>query len=384
MVRTSPPGSPVENFEETQPMSLANQAPQYIRSISPYQPGKPISELAREMGLDEANIVKLASNENPLGMSPHAREAAVAALADIARYPDGNGFELKAALSKRFGVAQERIVLGNGSNDVLELAARAFLGAGRSAVFAQHAFAVYPLATTATGARCIEVPARDFGHDLPAMAAAIVSDTRVVFIANPNNPTGTFVAAGELEKFLESAPRDVLVVLDEAYTEYLLPAQRYDSLSWLERFPNLLVSRTFSKAYGMAGLRVGYGIGNPDVIDLLNRVRQPFNVSSVALAAAAAALDDEDFLARSAELNRRGMAQLTTAFRALSLEWIESAGNFVTFKVGDAASVNAALLRQGVIVRPIAGYGMPEWLRVSIGLPEENQRFIAALTNALA
>lgn len=365
-------------------MSLANQAPQYIRSISPYQPGKPISELAREMGLDEANIVKLASNENPLGMSPHAREAAVAALADIARYPDGNGFELKAALSKRFCVAQDRIVLGNGSNDVLELAARAFLGAGRSAVFAQHAFAVYPLATIATGARCIEVPARDFGHDLPAMAAAIGADTRVVFIANPNNPTGTFVAGSELEKFLESVPADVLVVLDEAYTEYLLPAQRYDSLSWLERFPNLLVSRTFSKAYGMAGLRVGYGIGSPDVIDLLNRVRQPFNVSSVALAAAAAALEDEDFLTRSAELNRRGMEQLTAAFRALSLEWIESAGNFVTFKVGDAASVNMALLRQGVIVRPIGGYGMPEWLRVSIGLPEENERFIAALSDALA
>lgn len=365
-------------------MSLANQAPQYIRSISPYQPGKPISELAREMGLDEANIVKLASNENPLGMSPRAREAAVAALADIARYPDGNGFELKAALSKRFGVAQAQIVLGNGSNDVLELAARAFLGAGRSAVFAQHAFAVYPLATIATGARCIEVPARDFGHDLPAMAAAIEADTRVVFIANPNNPTGTFVAGNELETFLESVSPEVLVVLDEAYTEYLLPEQRYDSLAWLERFPNLLVSRTFSKAYGMAGLRVGYGIGNPTVIDLLNRVRQPFNVSSVALAAATVALDDEEFLARSADVNRRGMEQLTAAFRKLSLEWIESAGNFVTFKVGDAGAVNTALLRQGVIVRPIAGYGMPDWLRVSIGLPEENERFIAALTRALA
>lgn len=365
-------------------MSLANQAPQYIRAISPYQPGKPISELAREMGLDETNIVKLASNENPLGMSAHARQAAVAALGDIARYPDGNGFELKAALSRRFGVAQDQLVLGNGSNDVLELAARAFLGAGRSAVFAQHAFAVYPLATIATGARCIEVPARDFGHDLPAMAAAIEADTRVVFIANPNNPTGTFVAGGEIEKFLEAVPPEVLVVLDEAYTEYLLPDQRYDSLAWIERFPNLLVSRTFSKAYGMAGLRVGYGIGSPAVVDLLNRVRQPFNVNSVALAAAAAALDDEEFLARSAEVNRRGMEQLTTAFRAHSLEWIESAGNFVTFKVADAAATNTALLRQGVIVRPIAGYGMPDWLRVSIGLPEENERFIAALAQALA
>ncbi|MCL4759070.1 MAG: histidinol-phosphate transaminase [Rhodocyclaceae bacterium] len=365
-------------------MSVANKAPDYIRAISPYQPGKPIGELAREMGLEEASIVKLASNENPLGMSAKAREAAVAALTDIARYPDGNGFELKAALCARFGVEADMIVLGNGSNDVLELAARAFLGPGRSAVFAQHAFAVYPLATNATGARCIEVPAKDFGHDLPAMAEAIEPDTRIVFLANPNNPTGTFVEGSEIEAFLRKVPSQVLVVLDEAYTEYLSDAQRYDSLGWIEAFPNLLVSRTFSKAYGLAGLRVGYGIGNPDVVDLMNRVRQPFNVSSVALAAAAAALADEEFLARSAEINSRGMAQITEALAGLGLEWIASAGNFVTFKVGNAAGINAALLRQGVIVRPIAGYGMPEWLRVSIGLPEENARFIEALRRALA
>ncbi len=364
-------------------MSVANRAPDYIRSISPYQPGKPIGELAREMGIPEAGIVKLASNENPLGMSIAAREAAVAALVDVERYPDGNGFELKAALSKRLGVAPERIVLGNGSNDVLELAARAFLAPGRSAVFSQHAFAVYPLATNAVGARCVEVPAKAFGHDLPAMAAAISADTGIVFIANPNNPTGTFVAGEEIEAFLEQVPSDVLVVLDEAYTEYLSPAQRYDSLAWLDRFPNLLVSRTFSKAYGLAGLRVGYGIGHPQVADLMNRVRQPFNVSSVALAAATAALGDEEFIARSAEINARGMAQITEKLSELGLEWIPSAGNFVTFRAGDAAAVNAALLRQGVIVRPIAGYGMPEWLRVTIGLPEENARFLAALEQSL-
>lgn len=364
-------------------MRLVERAPDHIRSISPYQPGKPIGELAREMGLSESGIVKLASNENPLGMSVRARAAAAAALADIERYPDGNGFALKAALSRRFGVDADRIVLGNGSNDVLELAARAFIAPGSSAVFSQYAFAVYPLATRAAGGRCIAVTARDFGHDLDAMAAAIEPDTRVVFIANPNNPTGTFVEGPRIEAFLRAVPQDVLVVLDEAYTEYLNPEQRYDSLAWLEAFPNLLVSRTFSKAYGLAGLRVGYGVGHADVVDLMNRVRQPFNVSSAALAAAAAALDDEEFLARSAEVNRRGMAQLERAFRALSLEWIPSAGNFVTFRVGDAVAVNAALLRKGVIVRPIAGYGMPEWLRVSIGLPEENARFVAALESAL-
>lgn len=365
-------------------MSLVDKASAHIRGISPYQPGKPIAELAREMGLNEAEIVKLASNENPLGMSPRARDAVVAALADIERYPDGNGFLLKNALSERCGVETDQIVLGNGSNDILELAARAFLAPGASAVYSRHAFAVYALATMAVGARGVEVPAREFGHDLDAMAAAISDDTRVVFIANPNNPTGTFLSGAALEAFLAKVASDVLIVLDEAYTEYLLPAQRYDSLAWLERFPNLLISRTFSKAYGLAGLRVGYGLGEPGVIDLINRVRQPFNVSSVALAAATAALADQEFIARSADINRRGMTQLTQAFDELLLEWIPSAGNFVTVKVGDAAGVNASLLRQGVIVRPIAGYGMPEWLRVSIGLPEENARFIEALQSAVA
>ena len=365
-------------------MSVASHAPDHIRAITPYQPGKPISELAREMGIAEASIVKLASNENPLGMSTRARDAARAALADLARYPDGGAFALKAALCDRFGVKAEQLVIGNGSNDILEIASQAFLGAGRSAVYAQHAFAVYPLATQARGARGIEVPAKHFGHDLDAMAAAIAPDTRIVFIANPNNPTGTFLPGSEIEAFLAKVPQDVLVVLDEAYTEYLSAEQRYDAIAWIARFPNLLVSRTFSKAYGLAGLRVGYAIAHPEVADLMNRVRQPFNVSSVALAAAEAALADDEFLAQSAELNRRGMVQLTDAVAALGLEWIPSAGNFVTFKVGDAAGVNRALLQQGVIVRPIAGYGMPHWLRVSIGLPEENERFIAALRRALA
>ncbi len=365
-------------------MSVASQAPSYIRSIMPYQPGKPISELAREMGIPEASIVKLASNENPLGMSAAAREAAKRALCEGARYPDGSAFAFKAALCRKFGVRQEQLVVGNGSNDVLEIAAQAFLAPGLSAVYAQHAFAVYPLATNARGARGIEVPAKNFGHDLDAMAAAISPDTRMVFIANPNNPTGTFIPGPQLEAFLRKVPQDVLVVLDEAYTEYLADDQRYDAIAWLERYPNLLVSRTLSKAYGLAGLRVGYAIAHPEVADLMNRVRQPFNVSSIALAAAEAVLADDEFLARSADINRRGMTQLTAAFAALGLEWIPSAGNFVTVKVGDAAAVNQSLLRQGVIVRPIAGYGMPQWLRVSIGLPEENARFIEALEQALA
>ena len=365
-------------------MSIASLAPDYIRAIMAYQPGKPISELAREMGIAEESIVKLASNENPLGMSVRARDAAIAAIGEISRYPDGGAFALKKALCARFGVKPEQLVIGNGSNDILELASQAFLAPGLSAVYSRHAFAVYPLATNARGARGIEVAAKNFGHDLDAMAAAIEPQTRVVFVANPNNPTGTFVPGAELEAFLARVPRHVLVVLDEAYTEYLAPEQRYDSIAWLARFPNLLVSRTFSKAYGLAGLRVGYAIAHPEVADLMNRVRQPFNVSSVALAAAEAALDDDEFLARSAEVNRRGMAQLVAAFRELGLEWIPSAGNFVTFKVGDAIGVNQALLRQGVIVRPIAAYGMPHWLRVSIGLPEENARFIEALRQALA
>lgn len=365
-------------------MSVFDSAAAHIRSISPYQPGKPISELAREMGLAEAGIVKLASNENPLGMSERAKAAALAAITEVPRYPDGNGFELKQAVSRHHDVGMNQIVLGNGSNDVLEMVARALLGPGRSAVYSKHAFAVYPLATLAAGAAGIEVPARDFGCDLDAMRAAVRDDTRVVFIANPNNPTGTFIEAGPLERFIASVPRDVLVVLDEAYSEYLPATLAYDSARWLARYPNLLVSRTFSKAYGLAGLRVGYGIGQPDVIDLLNRVRQPFNVTNVGLAAAVAALADQDFVRRSAELNAAGLRQLSAFFDGAGIGYIRSYANFIAFRAGDGAAVNQRLLQQGVIVRPIAGYAMPEWLRVSIGLESENARFIDALQKALA
>lgn len=362
---------------------LSELAPEYIRSIAPYQPGKPISELVRELGLDEATIVKLASNENPRGIGPRTRAAIDAALGEICRYPDGNGFELKAALAARFGIDMNAIVLGNGSNDVLELVSLAFLGAGRSAVFSQHAFAVYPLATQARGARSIVVPAKDYGHDVAAMADAVVDDTTVVWIANPNNPTGTLAAPAELEALLRRLPPRVLVVLDEAYNEYLPLEAKYDAVKWLKRYPNLIVVRTFSKAYGLAGLRVGYGLMRPALADVLNRVRQPFNVNGLALAAATAALDDMEFVARSYAENLQGLRQLDEGTAALGLDAIPSYGNFLTVRVGKAADIYKRLLRRGVIVRPVAGYALPEHLRVTVGTAEENARFLAALAASL-
>jgi len=362
-------------------MSLIDQALPYVRAISPYLPGKPITELAREMGIPVEKIVKLASNENPLGMSPKAKAAMERAAGTLERYPDD--FDLKKALAKQTGLGMERIVLGNGSNDVLDLIARVFLAQGRSAVFAQHAFAVYPLATLSTGAELIAVPAKDYGHDLDAMRAAIRPDTRIVWIANPNNPTGTFLPYPQLKAFLQSVPADVVVVLDEAYNEYLPPAERVDTVAWLAEFPNLIVTRTFSKIYGLAGLRIGYALASAEIADLMNRVRQPFNCNNLALAAAVAALDDHEFVARSYELNRAGMEMIIAGLKRLGLAHIPAHGNFVTFKVADAAGVNQRLLKQGVIVRPIGGYGLPDWLRVTIGTESENLRFLEALEKSL-
>ena len=361
-------------------MSLVEQALPYVRAISPYQPGKPMTELAREMGMPVEKIVKLASNENPLGMSPMAKKAVEAAISGIARYPDQ--FDLIAKLAERCALPPNQVVLGNGSNDVLDLIARVFLAPGRSAVFAQHAFAVYPLATLSTGAEPICAPAKNYGHDLNAMRAAIRPDTRIVWIANPNNPTGNFLPYPEVRAFLETVPADVVVVLDEAYNEYLPPAERVDTATWIADFPNLVVTRTFSKIFGLAGLRVGYALASAEIADLMNRVRQPFNVNNLAIAAAVAALDDHLFVAESYELNRRGMEQLVAGLKRLGLEYIPSHGNFVTFKAGDGATVNQKLLKQGVIVRPIGGYGLPEWLRVTIGTEPENARFLEALEKA--
>lgn len=364
-------------------MNICDGAPAHVKSIAPYQPGKPIAELARELGLEEAGIIKLASNENPLGVSPRAQAAIRDAIADLGRYPDGNGFELKAALGRRYGVPHECMVLGNGSNDVLDLAARAFLTAADEAVYSQHAFAVYPLAVQAIGARGVEVPARDFGHDLAAMREAVSARTRIVFIANPNNPTGTMVPAKTLEAFIADMPEHVLVVLDEAYNEYLPATVRTDTLPWLGRFANLVITRTFSKVYGLAGLRVGYAFASSEVADLMNRVREPFNVNSVALAAAAAALEDDAFVRESHALNLAGMKQITEGLQRLGLEYIPSYGNFVTFRVQRASEVFRKLLQSGVIVRPLGNYGMPDHLRVSIGLESENARFLESLGQAL-
>ncbi|WP_415035218.1 histidinol-phosphate transaminase [Azonexus sp.] len=362
-------------------MSLSAQALPYVRAISPYQPGKPITELAREMGLPVERIVKLASNENPLGMSPSAQAAVAKALSGVARYPDQ--FELIEKLAAHTGLTRQQIVLGNGSNDVLEMLARVFLAPGRSAVFSQYAFAVYPLATQASGAEGIMVRALDYGHDLAEMLAAIRPDTRLVWIANPNNPTGNFLPYDEVRAFLENVPPDVVVVLDEAYNEYLPPAARIDTAAWIAQFPQLVVCRSFSKIYGLAGLRLGYAMASPEVADLLNRVRQPFNVNNLALVAAQAALDDTPFLQASYELNQAGLAMLVNALSRMGLSHIPSGGNFLTFRVGDAARVNQLLLAEGVIVRPLAAYGLHQHLRVSIGTLEENARFIAALEKVL-
>ncbi|MAB97681.1 histidinol-phosphate transaminase [Pseudomonas marincola] len=356
-----------------------------VQKLSPYVPGKPVDELARELDLDPLTIVKLASNENPMGPSPKALEAIAAELAELTRYPDGNGFALKSQLAARCAVQTNQITLGNGSNDILELVARAYLAPGLNAVFSEHAFAVYPIATQAVGARCNIVPAKDYGHDLEAMLAAIDADTRVVFIANPNNPTGTWFGPQALAAFLDQVPESVLVVLDEAYIEYAEGEELPDGLDYLAKHSNLLVSRTFSKAYGLAGLRVGYGISSAQIADVLNRVRQPFNVNSLAIAAACAALADDSYLQQSRELNDAGMQQLEAGFKALGLEWIASKGNFIAVNVGrEGMPVYQGLLREGVIVRPVANYGMPNYLRVSIGLPAENARFLEALAKVLS
>ena len=366
-------------------MNLCDLSPEYIHSIAPYLPGKPISELAREIGLDESSIIKLASNENPLGTSPLALEAMEKALNEVMRYPDGNGFELKKALSKKYVVNSDQIILGNGSNDVLELAARVFLKPGTSAVFSQHAFAVYPLVTQATGATGIVVPAKNYGHDIDAMLDAITPDTRIVFIANPNNPTGTFLPAPDVLRFLEHIPRDVLVILDEAYNEYLPDTSRVDTIKWLDIFPNLLITRTFSKIYGMAGVRIGFGLAHTQLSELMNRIRQPFNVNSIGLAGALAAINDTEFVKRSYALNQAGMLQISTGLRQLGLTYIPSYGNFLSFKVenGKTAAVYQYLLQRGIIVRPIGIYEMPEFLRVTVGLASENNKFLQLLESAI-
>jgi histidinol-phosphate aminotransferase len=358
-----------------------------IKSLRPYQPGKPIDELQREYGVSD--VVKLASNENPLGPSPVVLAALQNKFAELARYPDGNGFELKQALAARHGVDTAQITLGTGSSDPLDFVVRAFVQPGDEVVFSEHAFAMYPIITQAASATAVITPANNWGHDLDAMRVAVTDRTRVIFIANPNNPTGTWLNSEALQAFIADIPEQVMVVVDEAYFEFasdpVLGAEDYpDATQWLHRFPNLMVTRTFSKAYGLAGLRVGYSLSHPDVANLLNRIRPPFNVNSLALVAARASLDDADHIRRGVALNTEQMQVVTTAVKEMGLDFIPSVGNFVCIDVGEAAAVYDALLYEGVIVRPVANYGMPRHLRVTLGLAEENVRFLTALGKVLA
>jgi histidinol-phosphate aminotransferase len=354
-----------------------------MAALQPYVPGKPVEELQRELGLER--VVKLASNENPLGPSPTLNALWRDEWPDLGRYPDGSGFELKDRLAGKLGLDAAQITLGNGSNDVLDLIARAFLGPGREAVYSRYAFAVYPIAIQSVGASAVVAPADGrYGHDLDAMRGAVSDRTRVVFVANPNNPTGGYLSAERLLQFVRDLPDHTMVVIDEAYFEYVEADDYPDAVAWLDQFPNLIVTRTFSKAYGLAALRLGYGLSHPQVADLLNRVRQPFNVNSLALRAGCLALEDQAHIARSIELNRVGMAFLTEQFRRLRLDYIPSVGNFVTMAIAGAATVDRQLLRMGCIVRPIANYGMPDHLRVSIGTEEENRFFVDCLVQVLA
>lgn len=365
-------------------MKLLDLTAPGIKGLTPYQPGKPIEELERELGIKDS--IKLASNENPFGPSPKALKAASNILNETARYPDGNGFALKQALASIHGVDSSCISLGNGSNEILELVARLFLVPGTQAMFSQHAFAVYPIVTQAVGAESVVVPVEKttLQVDLDGMLAKLSDRVRVIFIANPNNPTGTWIPADTLKQFIQKVPSQVVVVVDEAYFEYVDKPGYASALDWLDEFPNLLVTRTFSKIYGLAGFRIGYSVSQTELAELLNRVRQPFNINMPAQYAALAALDDEAHLIASREKNLKGMQQLESAFDRMGLEWIPSAGNFISVNFSkDAMPIHDGLLKQGVIVRPVANYDMPTYLRVTVGSDEENQRFIAALEQCL-
>jgi len=354
-----------------------------LEDLPVYQPGRPIEEVARQYGLDPDHIIKLASNENPLGPSPRAVQALQAALNTVHLYPDGHAYALKQRLATRLEVTPQHLILGNGSNELLEFVGHALLEPGVDVVVSQYCFAVYPLVARLFGANLITVPARHFGHDLAAMRAAVTPRTRVVFIANPNNPTGTWLPAAELRAFAESLPAHVLLVLDEAYIEFLedppdfLPDIRAGSR------PNLLLLRTFSKIYGLAGLRVGYGIAVPELVAALEKIRQPFNLNRLAQVAALAALDDVEHVQRTRRNNAAGLKQLQQGCQALGLTYVPSAANFVLVRVGNGAAVFEALQRQGVIVRPMGAYDLPEWIRISVGRPEENRRCLDALRDVL-
>lgn len=356
----------------------------FIAAIEPYVAGKPVEETAREYGLDPENIVKLASNENPLGMPPSALKAIHGAAAHIERYPDGNARLFREAVAKHFGVDPDWVIAGNGSDEILGLVARVRLAPGVSCVYSQYSFSVYELSARENGATCIEVPAKNFAVDLEGMLAAVNETTRLVFITNPNNPTGLALSAGAVEHFIRSVPEECLVVLDEAYIDYMPEADRVDSVGLLGRYPNLMITRTFSKAYGLAGLRAGFAIARPELIEMMNRIRPPFNMNILAQAAAAGCIDDAAFLKTVYDTNRAGVQTLEKFFEEKKLMFLPTQANFILVHVGPKAKqVNTELLKQGVIVRPLTSYGLPEHLRISVGSAAQNARFMEAFDEAI-
>ena len=354
-----------------------------LAKLPVYQPGRPIEDVARELGLPAGEIIKLASNENPLGPSRLALTAMRRALRQANLYPDGNAFYLKQKLAAKLDVTPANLILGNGSNEIIEFVGHALLSPEAEVVVSQYCFAVYPIVTALFGAKLVTVPAKDFGHDLDAMLAAITPRTRVMFVANPNNPTGTVVSPDALRRFVNAVPPNVLLALDEAYVEFLeSPLDLVPEIQNGPR-PNLLLMRTFSKIYGLAGLRIGYGIGHPDVIAVLEKVRQPFNINAISQAGALAALDDVKHVERTRRINQRGRKLFAREFRRLKLEFVPSAANFMLVRVGDGARFFNELQKLGVIVRPMGGYALPEWIRISMGIPKENQRCLEALKKIL-
>jgi histidinol-phosphate aminotransferase len=354
-----------------------------LESLPVYLPGKPIEEVARELGIPAGDIIKLASNENPLGPSPKALAAMRRVLDHLHLYPDGSAFFLKQKLARKLGVAPSNLVLGNGSNEIIELIGHAFVRPGSEVVVSQYCFAIYPIVTQMFGGKVVTVPALNYGHDLDAMASAITNKTVAVFVANPNNPTGTLASSASLLRFIRGVPKDVLVVLDEAYLEFLDDPLDSVKLVLSGEQQNLVLMRTFSKIFGLAGLRLGYGIAAPELISAFEKIRQPFNINSIAQAGASAALEDSDHIEATRENNRRGLAKYEQACRDLGLEFVPSAANFILIRVGEGQKVFVDLQKKGVIARPMQGYGLPEWIRVSVGTDAENERCIRALASVL-
>ncbi len=354
-----------------------------LKDLPVYQPGRPIEEVARELGMPASDIIKLASNENPLGPSPAALQAMQHILANINLYPDGNAFYLKQKLAAKLGVQTANVILGNGSNEIIEFVGHALMEPGADVVVSQYCFAIYPLVAKIFNSNVITVPAKNHGHDLAAMLKALTPKTRVVFIANPNNPTGTVVSKGELIQFANQVPAHVLLVVDEAYIEFLDDPVDFVAEIRDGKRPNLLLMRTFSKIFGLAGLRLGYGIASPELIATLEKVRQPFNINSIAQAGALAALEDAEHMRKTRENNRRGLKLYEASFQKLGLEYVPSAGNFILVHVGDGQRVFNEMQKLGVIVRPMGGYLLGEWIRISVGTPAENERCLAALQKVL-